>query len=106
MRPVGGSATEASDGGVGARGGKSGGVAPESTARTGVKVALATGQSGARPRRSSPVPTNDMACIIRLRGCYRHRPPFAGFSTRQVPRWSLTRTRLALVLVPHSPRIN
>ena len=34
MRPVGGSATEASDGGVGARGGKSGGVAPEGTTET------------------------------------------------------------------------
>ena len=28
-------------------------------------------------------------CITRLWGCYKHRPPFAGFSTRQVPRWSL-----------------
>ena len=44
MRPVGGSATEASDGGVGALGGKSGGVAPEDTAKTGVRVASAAGQ--------------------------------------------------------------
>ena len=29
-------------------------------------------------------------CKIRLRGCYRHRPPLAGFSTRKVPRWPLT----------------
>ena len=57
MRPVGGSATEASDGGVGAHGGKSGGVAPEGTVKTGVKVASAAGQHGARPRPSSPVPT-------------------------------------------------
>ena len=57
MRPVGGSAAEASDGGVGVRGGKSGGVAPESTMKTGVKVAAAASQNGARPRRSSPVPT-------------------------------------------------
>ena len=41
MRPVGGSAAEASDGGVGARGGKSGGVAPDGTAKTGVKAASA-----------------------------------------------------------------
>ena len=44
MRTVGGSAAEASDGGVGARGDKSGGVAPEGTARTGVKTASAAGQ--------------------------------------------------------------
>ena len=45
--------------------------------------------------------------IIRLRGCYRHRPPFAGFSTRQqVPRCPLTCTRVALVLVPHTPWTN
>ena len=37
-----------------------------------------------------PLPTTP--CIIILRGCYRHRPPFAGFSTRQVPRWPLTCT--------------
>ena len=47
MRPVGGSATEAPDGGVGARGGNSGGVAPAGTAKTGVKVASAAGQNGA-----------------------------------------------------------
>ena len=57
MRPVGGSATEASDSGVGARGGDSGGVTPEGTARTGVKVASAAGHNGVRSRRSSPVPT-------------------------------------------------
>ena len=57
MRPVGGSATEAFDGGVGALGGKSGGVAPEGTAKTGVRVASAAGQNGARPRRLLPVPT-------------------------------------------------
>ena len=28
--------------------------------------------------------------IIVLRSCYGHRPLFAGFSTWQVPRWSLT----------------
>ena len=41
MRPVGGSATEASDGGVGGRGSNSGGVAPKGTAKTGVEVASA-----------------------------------------------------------------
>ena len=29
----------------------------------------------------------------KIKNCYRHRPPFAGFSARQVPRWSLTCTR-------------
>ena len=29
------------------------------------------------------------AIMIILRGCYRHSSPSAGFSTRQVPRWSL-----------------
>ena len=57
MRPVGGSATEASDGGVGARGVKSGGVAQKGTAKNGVRVASAAGQNGARTRRSSPAPT-------------------------------------------------
>ena len=57
MRPVGGSATETSDGGVGARGGKSGGVISEATAKTWVRVTSVAGQNGARPRRSSPVPT-------------------------------------------------
>ena len=57
MRLVGGSATNASDGGVGVLGGKSGGVAAEGTAKTGVRVASAAGLNGARPRRSSPVPT-------------------------------------------------
>ena len=47
MRPVGGSATEASDGGVGALGGVSGGVAPGGTAKTGVRVASAAGHSHA-----------------------------------------------------------
>ena len=45
MRPVGGSATEASDGGIGARGSKSGGVAQESTAKTEVRVASAARHS-------------------------------------------------------------
>ena len=45
IRTVGSSATEASDGGVGTRGGKSGGVAPESTAKTGVKAASVAGRS-------------------------------------------------------------
>ena len=57
MQPVGGSATEPSDGGVGARGGDSGAVARKGTAKTGVKAASAAGQKGARLRRSSPVPT-------------------------------------------------
>ena len=59
MRPVGGSSTEAPDGGVGARGGNSGGVTPEDTASTGVKVASAAGQNGARLRRSSSIPTKE-----------------------------------------------
>ena len=29
------------------------------------------------------------SCYNKVRGCYRHRPPFAGFSTRQIPCWSL-----------------
>ena len=57
MQPVGSSAPEASGWGVGARGGNSGGVAPKGTAKIGVKVTSAAGHSGARPRRSSPVPT-------------------------------------------------
>ena len=57
MRPVGSSATDAPDGGAGARGDKSGEVAPEGTAKTGSKLASAAGQTGVRPRRSSPVPT-------------------------------------------------
>ena len=57
IRPVGGSATEASGGGVGARGGKSDGVASKGTAKTGVKVASAASPNAARSWRSSPVPT-------------------------------------------------
>ena len=57
MRPVVGSATEASDGGVGARGGKSDGVVPEGTAKTGGNVVSAAGENGAGPRGSSPVPS-------------------------------------------------
>ena len=39
--------------------------------------------------------------------CCKHRPPFAGFSTRQVPRWSLTcSARKALVLARHTRRTN
>ena len=30
------------------------------------------------------------AMYYKTRVCYRHRPPFTGFSTRQAPRWSLT----------------
>ena len=59
MQPVGGSTTETSDGGVRARGGNFGGVAPKGTPNIGVKVTWAAGQDGARPRRSSPVPTKE-----------------------------------------------
>ena len=57
LRPERGSATGAPEGGVGARGGISGGVVPKDTATTGVKAASAAGQYGTRPRRSSLVPT-------------------------------------------------
>ena len=45
-----------------------------------------TGEQGSEPI----LPTTP--CILIFGGCYRHRPPFAGLSTRQVPRWSLTCT--------------
>ena len=73
---------------IGGRGGGGRELAAYSTRKSGQ---WAIDGKNCEERMSKTVTTP--CTIIILRGCYRHRPPFAGFYTRQVPRWSLPCTR-------------